>query len=174
MFTFGFSPQPTYTISAGAVNVVDTIETGATSQYQGFGIYFSGNPAGTDCLDASRYSGISFTLSGSLMGAGCAMQFSINDSEHAPSSTSFDPKAAGPVGSYAPQLSLTNAELTSTATTIMVPFAGTGAPVGGSPPTPIDPSKLISVQWWMSTPVTSNGEPTECVWNVNLSNVSFY
>jgi tRNA G10 N-methylase Trm11 len=31
------------------------------------------------------------------------------------------------MGSYPPELSLTSADLTSTAMTIMVPFAGTGA-----------------------------------------------
>ena len=43
------------------------------------------------------------------MGTGCTMQFSILDSEHADitASTPQDPKAAGPKGSYAPQLQIT-------------------------------------------------------------------
>ena len=154
---------------------MDTIEISATNQYQGFGVYFNGDAAGTDCVDARSYAGVSFSLSGSLMGAGCAMQFSINDSEHEQILPGvIDPKAAGPVSSYPPELSLTSAELTSTAMTIMVPFTGTGAPRGGSPAKAIDPDKLVGVQWRMSTPVASDGGATECGWNINVSNVRFY
>jgi hypothetical protein len=175
LFAYGAPPQPTYTISAGMVNVTDTIESGATGQSQGFGIYLNGNAAGTDCLDASRYTGVSFSLSGSLVGTGCAMQFAISDSEHDQIIPGvIDPKAAGPVGSYPPQLSITSAELVSTAVTIEVPFAGTNAPTGGSPPTPIDPLKLVGLLWQMSTPVASDGGAAECVWNINVSNVRFY
>jgi hypothetical protein len=175
LFTYGTAPQPTYTISAGMVNVTDTIEIGPTSQYQGFGIYMNGNAAGTDCVDASSYTGVSFSLSGSLVGTGCAMQFSINDSEHDQIIPGVvDPKAAGPAGSYAPQLSVTSAELASTAVTIKVPFAGANAPTGGSPPIPIDPFKLVGLLWQMTTPVASDGGAAECVWNINISNVAFY
>jgi hypothetical protein len=175
LFTYGAPPQPIYTIAAGMVNVTDTIEIGPTNQYQGFGIYLNGNAPGTDCVDASSYTGVSFSLSGSLMGTGCTMQFSISDSEHdqiIPGS--FDPKAAGPVGSYPPQLSITSAELAATPVTIQVPFAGTNAPTGGSPLIPIDTSKLVELLWEMSAPVASDGGAAECVWNINVSNVRFY
>jgi hypothetical protein len=46
LFTYGAPLQPMYTISAGMVNVTDTIEIGATAQEQGFGIYLNGNAAG--------------------------------------------------------------------------------------------------------------------------------
>ncbi len=175
LFAYGAPPQPTYTISAGMVNVMDTIEIGATGQYQGFGIYLNGNAAGTDCVDASRYTGVSFSLSGSLMGTGCAMQFAINDSEHDQIIPGvIDPKAAGPAGSYPPQLSITSAELVSTAVTIEVPFAGANAPTGGSPTIPIDQFKLVGLLWQLSTPVASDGAAAECVWNINVSNVRFY
>src|SRR4051812_238554 len=82
VFSYGAPRAPIYTILSGRVNVTDTVEIGATNQYQGFGIYFNGNETGTDCLDASSYTGVSFLLSGSLMGTGCTMQFAINDSEH--------------------------------------------------------------------------------------------
>ena len=119
----------------------------------------NGNAAGTDCVDASSYTGVSFSLSGSLMGTGCAMQFAINDSEHDQIIPGvIDPKAAGPVGSDPPQLSITSAELVSTAVTIKVPFAGANALTGGSPPIPIDPFKLVGLLWQMSTPtVASDG-----------------
>lgn len=175
VFAYGAAPQPTYTISAGTVNVADTIEIGATSQIQGLGVNLNGNAAGTDCVDASSYTGVSFSLSGSLIGTGCSMQFAINDSEHDQIIPGVvDPKAGGPAGSYPPLLSITSAELVSTAVTIKVPFAGTTAPVGGSPSTSIDPSKLVGLLWQMSTPVASGGGAAECVWNIDVSNVRFY
>jgi hypothetical protein len=111
------------------------------------------------------------------MGTGCTMQFSINDSEHSDSTqkkadgTPSDPKAGGPAGSYAPQLSITGAQLTATATTVKVPFTAT---LGGSPAASVDPTKLTGVQWQMSVPVASDGGATECVLDINLKNVKFY
>jgi hypothetical protein len=175
-FTYGDNPPPAITYGADMVNVTDTIQITAKNHYQGFGVFFNGNAAGTECLDAHTYTGIQFDLSGSLMGTGCTMQFSINDSEHADTTvTPTDPKLAGPMGSYAPQVQITS-ELTSASTPIKVPFAAgaTGAPLGGSPATAVDPTKLTGVQWQLSTPVAVDGGATECVWNFNVSNVTFY
>jgi hypothetical protein len=175
LYTYGDDLPPTYTIARGVVNVVDTIQVGATNFYQGFGISFDGNDQVTDCVDASSYTGVAFSLSGSLVGTGCTMQFAIDDSEHDQSIPGvLDPKAAGPPGSYAPQFSISSADLTSTAVTIMVPFAGADAPTGGSPATPIDPYRLVGLEWVMSTPATPDAETTECAWNINISNVRFY
>jgi hypothetical protein len=172
-FPYGDNPQPTFTIEGGMVNVTDTVQIDTKNHYQGFGIYFNGNAAGTDCLDAHTYTGVEFDLSGSLTGAGCTMQFSINDSEHANPAASSppDPKAGGMSTSYAPQLQITSAQLTSTATPIMVPFT---EPTGGSPSSGVDPTKLTGVQWQLSVPVASDGGATECVWNFNISNLKFY
>jgi hypothetical protein len=181
-FTYGSTPMPVFTIGTGSVNVTDTVQVAGGPHYQGFGIFFNGDTAGLECIDATTYTGIQFDLSGSLTGTGCSMVFSINDSEHADSTalkadgTVNDPKAAGPKGSYAPQLPITSAQLTSTPTTIMVPFTGSGAnvPSGGSPSTPIDPTKIEGVQWQMATPTPADGGATECDWNINIANVKFY
>jgi len=179
-FTYGSTPKPTYTISGGMVNVMNTVQIDASNHYQGFGIYMNGNATGTDCVNASAFTGVQFDLSGSLTGTGCAMVFSINDSEHADpaASTPADPKAGGPAGSYAPQLAIMASQITSTAMTIKVPFTGAGSPAfaGGaaSPATAVDPMKLTGVQWQMATPKAADGGSTECVWNINLANVKFY
>ncbi len=171
-FTYGDTPKPTFTqLTAGGVNVTDTVQIDANNHYQGFGLYFNGNTAGTDCVDGHTYTGVQFDISGSLTGAGCTMQFSILDSEHADITKSTDVKSAGPAGSYAPQLQITSAQLTSTATTIQVPYT---APAGGSPSTALDTTKLTGVQWQLSTPKASDGGATECDWNFTLSNVKFY
>jgi hypothetical protein len=179
-FTYGDTPKPTFTQGTGVINVSDTVQIDSKNHYQGFGLYMNGNAAGTDCVNGSSYTGIQFDLSGSLTGTGCAMVFSINDSEHADpaSSTPPDPKAGGAKGSYAPQLAITASQISSTVMTIKVPFTGTGSPAfsGGaaSPATAVDPNRLTGVQWQMAVPVASDGGATECVWNINIANVTFY
>jgi len=178
-FNYGDTPKPTFTIAGGMANVTDTVQVTAGQHFQGFGIFFNGNQAGTDCVDASSFTGVEFDLSGSLTGTGCTMQFSINDSEHGDTvANPTDKKIAGPGGSYAPQVQIMQSQLTSTAMTIKVPFTGTGSPAfdngGASPATAVDPMKLTGVQWQMSTPKAADGGATECDWNINLSNVKFY
>jgi len=175
-FTYGDTPKPTFTQGTGMVNVMDTVQIDSKPHYQGFGLYMNGNAGGTDCVNGSSYTGIEFDLSGSLTGTGCAMIFSINDSEHADSTaTPVDPKAGGPAGSYAPQFAITASQLTSTAMTIKVPFTAPAFAGGAaSPATAVDPTKVTGVQWQMAVPVASDGGATECVWNINLANVKFY
>jgi hypothetical protein len=175
-FVYGDSPLPGYAISSGMVNVTDSVQISASSHYQGFGIYFNGNASGTDCVNASGYTGIEFDISGTLMGIGCSIQYSTNDSEHADSTAQNttmtgpnDLKASGPKGSYAPQIQIP--QLTSTPMTIRAPFS---TAIGGSPNQPLDPTRLDGIQWQISSPTASDGGSTECVWNMSLSNVSFY
>jgi hypothetical protein len=176
-FVYGDTPKPTGTVGTGSVNVTDTVAMTATAHYQGFGIYFNGNAAGTDCLDGSSYTGIQFDLSGTLTGTGCQMVFSINDAEHGVAGGT-DPKPSGPAGSYSPQLAITSSQITSTAMTIKVPFTGSGSPAfsngAASPATAVDPMKLTGVQWQMAVPAASGDAGGACDWNVNISNVKFY
>ena len=169
IFTYGDIPLPTYSVAGNQVNIMDTVQTSAKAHYQGFGLYLNGNVAGKDCVDGHTYTGIQFDLSGTLTGVGCTMQFSILDSEHADITASVDPKSAGPMGSYAPQLAIS--QLMSNATTFKVPYA---TPTGGSPAAAVDPTKLTGVQWQLSVPVASDGGATECDWNINVTNVKFY
>jgi hypothetical protein len=183
-FTYGSTPKPTFTLGSGSVNVTDTVQIAGGPYYQGFGIYFNGNSAGTDCINASSYTGVQFDLSGSLTGTGCAMVFSINDSEHADSSVlnsagtaPNDPKASGPKGSYAPQEAISASQITTPVQTIKVPFTGPAFANGAaSPATAVDPTKVTGVQWQLATPTPSTGDggATECVWNITLANVKFY
>lgn len=171
IFTYGDIPKPTYSIAGNQVNVMDSIQISSAAHYQGFGLYFNGNAAGTDCVDAHTYTGIQFDLSGTLTGVGCTMQFSILDSEHADPTTSTpaDPKSGGIKGDYAPQLAITT--LTSAPTTLKVPYS---TPAGGMPSAAVDPTKLTGVQWQLSVPVATDGGATECDWNINITNVKFY
>ncbi len=184
-FTYGDIPPPSYTPLPGSVEVTDNVGISPTkNHYQGFGIYFNGNSDGTDCINASSYTGVQFDISGTLVGDNCTMQFSINDSEHADStvlktkgddaSGPNDPKASGPMGAYAPQLQIGPMIMAGT-TTIKVPFMGTGAPVGGLPAdTAIDTMRIEGVQWQLTTPLMADGGATECDLDVKISNVKFY
>jgi hypothetical protein len=188
VFTYGDNPPPGYTLMSGSIEITDNIVVGAKNHYQGFGIYFNGNAGGTDCIDASSYTGIQFDISGSLVGDLCTVQFSINDSEHADMTVpktggtadgSFapnDPKASGPMGAYAPQLQIASM-IMSGSTTIMVPFAGSGSnvPVGGLPAdTAIDTMRIEGVQWQLTTPLAGDGAASECDLDIKITNVKFY
>jgi hypothetical protein len=159
---------PTFAINGGALKIMQNAAAATAAQYVGVVIYFNGNTAGTDCIDAHTYTGVKFDLSGSV--AGCSVQYSTNDSAHTAMS-STDLKAGGPAGSYSPQATLTAAQITTAVQTIMMPFTGTGAPSGGSPATPLDPTKLEGVQWQFTIPAAGTAP---CVANLTIDNVTFY
>jgi hypothetical protein len=176
-FTYGDTPKPVFTQGTGTINVTDTVQIDSKAHFQGFGLYMNGNAGGTDCVNGSSYTGVQFDLSGSLTGTGCAMVFSINDSEHADpaSSTPPDPKAGGPTGAYSPQFAVTASQITTTAMTIKVPFTAPSFTNGAANPmTAVDPTKLTGVQWQLAVPAATDGGAAECVWNINLANVKFY
>ena len=134
----------------------------------GVGIYFNGNPAGTDCVDGTAHTGIQFDITGTVAGTGCSMQYATNDSAHGDTvANPTDKKSSGPSGSYSPQ-----AQLTLPATNpVQMPFTGAGAPTGGSPATGIDKQKLTGVQWQF----TLLGATTNmCTVDVTIDNVKFY
>jgi len=150
-----------------------TVNTpGATAaQYIGAVIYFNGNTAGTDCLDAHTYTGVQFDLKGTV--TGCSVQYSTNDSEHTDMvAQSMDAKAGGPAGSYSPQATITAAQITTGGMTLMMPFMGTGSPTGGMPAgLALDPNKLEGVQWQFTV---AAGATTPCTADLTIDNLKFY
>jgi hypothetical protein len=163
--------HPMYSIGGGTLDIIDNVGVGSKAQYVGLVIYFNGSADGTECVDASAYTGVQFDISGTLMGPGCSIQYSTNDSEHADATATGDPKASGPSGSYAPQLPIPS--IMPSPQTMMVPFADPGLNPG-SPSTPIDKTKITGVQWQMTVPAASDGGPTECDLNLTVDNVKFY
>jgi hypothetical protein len=167
-FVYG-SPGPVATVTGGAWHITATTTSMASAQYWGAGIYFNGNSTGTECIDATAHTGVSFDISGTVAGTGCTVQFSINDSEHADMTAGNPPdaKAGGPAGSYAPQVQLTT--ISATPTPMMIPFMGAGAPANGSPGTGIDKGKLTGVQWQFTTAASGT-----CMVDITVDNVKFY
>jgi hypothetical protein len=151
-------------MGTGSLVITEAVAQSAVAQYVGVIVYFSGNSLGTDCVDATAYAGIGFTISGTV-NANCTVQFSINDSEH--EVVGNDAKASGATGSYAPQVFVT---VPAQPTTLRVPFTGPGAPSGGMPATAIDPKKLTGVEWQL-TIASGTGM---CMANLTISNVTFY
>ena len=110
------STAGTAVVTGGALTYTATVSVAGTAAdaypYSGFVVYING-PA---CVDASAYTGVSFSIKGDV--GTCGLVFSFNDAEHGAPNPD-DPRFTGPAGSYAPQKALT---VTSTATTVMVPF----------------------------------------------------
>lgn len=168
--TVGGTGSPTYTTTGGALNITETAAATSTVQYVGVVVYFN------NCIDASAFMGVEFTISGSF--SGCTMQYSTADSAHDDSTLSTpNPHATGPTGSYSPQAQLTATRVTSTPMTISMPFNGTGAPSGGSPDgLALDTAKLDSVSWQFTIPAAApgvTGTPM-CVANLAVDNIKFY
>jgi hypothetical protein len=115
---------PTNTVTAGALHITENAPATSVPQYVGTFLYFNG------CVDASAFSGIQFSISGSF--SGCTMQVFSNDTAHYDVTTGAQ-FATGPAGSYAPQASIDASRVSSTPQTLKVAFASQG---GGSPPTP--------------------------------------
>ena len=164
-FTYG-SPAPMATVTNGAWHITLTAPGTASAQYLGVGIYFNGDAAGTQCIDATAFTGVSFDIMGSIGGTGCTAQYSTNDSAHSNNAT--DMKGSGDSTSYAPQASVTAA---ATVATVMMPFSGTGAPSGGNPAVGVEKSKLTGVQWQFTT---AAGTTNNCAIDLTIDNVKFY
>ncbi|HZY09242.1 MAG TPA: hypothetical protein VFE69_15900, partial [Ilumatobacteraceae bacterium] len=161
---------PTATVSGGTWNI--TLQAPGmvgAAQYVGVGIYFNGNTAGDECIDATQYTGIKFDLTGTIGGMGCTMQYSTNDSGHQDSTVSMpDKKASGPKDAYAPQVSVS---VPSSSPTVMVAFADQ---MNGSPSTGIVKDKLVGAQWQFTVAAATASAATNCDVNIHIDNVSFY
>jgi hypothetical protein len=160
--------SPVATITNGVLHVTAVIKGSTSAQYWGVGIYFNGDASGTDCVDASLHTGVRFDISGTIDGVGCSAQYATNDSVHL--EATVDPKGAGPAGAYPPQAPLM---ISTTPTTQMMPFFGTGAPVGGNPAVGIDRSRLTGVQWQFTAASGTDGG-TGCNVDITIDNVSFF
>jgi hypothetical protein len=123
------------------------------------GLYF----AETNCLDASTYTGVRFTISGDL--GACSLNLSLDISQDL--STQADPGRGSCTASLCyPPLSDVTAKLTPPKTTITVPFT---ALAGGSPVTTFDASAITSVKWGLLTPAGGGG----CSATFTVSDVTF-
>lgn len=161
------SPASTLAVTGGAAVFTAMVSMGGGTTagpdqypYNGFVVYING-PA---CTDATAYSGVSFSISGSL--GTCGLVFSFNDSEHGTAGS--DPmRGAGPDGSYSPQFTIPATMVTTAVQTVTVHFTD---PTGGSPATAVDKTKLTGVQWQFSQ---SNTATAACSANITVDDITF-
>ncbi len=155
--------KPTYTTDNGTLNISADFPQTAGPQYIGTTLYF------LSCLDASAFTGVEFTISGSITSA-CQLVFGANDVVH--DDHASDPKGSCDAGSmcYSPNMAVKMA-VTSTPTTIQVPWI-----MGSSvPDVPLDPSQLVGVQWQFTiAPAADGGTPQNCTADLHITNVKFY
>jgi hypothetical protein len=126
----------------------------AAAVWDGFGLYFN------MCTDASRYSGISFTINGNL--GACPLQFSAQFSEDddVASDPSFGSCTAATC--YPPSLQPVGVGTTT------VRFADL---TGGNPLTTVDAARLTGVHWQVSPP--TGAAAASCSANFTIDDVSF-
>jgi len=166
-YPLGSPAAPTVSVAGGALHLVESADFGAAVQYVGGGIYFN------DCLDATAFSGVSFTISGSF--SGCSVQYATGDVEH--QDATIDPNfATGSAGAYPPQSTITSGEVTTTPQTLTMPFAG--STISGNPGTPLDKSKLVLLIWQFTVPAgapaTTDAAPRGCIADITIDNLAFF
>ena len=153
------------TTTGGALTIKVSAAPASTPQFLGALVSFN------KCIDASGFTGVQFTISGSFFG--CTMQYATGDVEHQ-DITVGSTFATGPAGSYPPQNRIAADDLTSAPRTIKVPFVGND--IQGSPRTRLDTTRLISTLWQFSVPVAAeDGDDNPlCTGSVTIDDVKFY
>lgn len=155
--------KPTYTVDNGMLNIMETVSQADHPQYLGTTLYFN------NCIDASGYQGVQFSISGSISAA-CHLIFGANDVIH--DDHMSDPKGTCDAGSncYAPNM-MVAATLSSTPQTVKIPWI-----MGSSVPmVDLDPSHLVGVQWQFTVdPTPDGGTPDTCTAELHIDDVKFY
>jgi len=161
----GGPSSPTYTTAGGALTVTVNVSPTSKPQFVGALVSFD------KCIDASAFSGVQFTISGSL--SGCQMQYATGDVAHQ-DTTLGSRYASGPTGAYPSQFRIAADDLTSTSRTIKAPFARPD--ILGNPATAVDPTKLILTLWQFTVPVApeDDGGIEMCTGSVTIDDARFY
>jgi hypothetical protein len=162
---YGPSTTPTsYSQAGGILNIQEAQDAGSAPAYPGLTLFFSG-----PCVDASAFSGVEFTLEGTL--SGCTMQYATAFTEDAYN-------GGNNIGSctdslcYEPQTDLLP---TPTATVVQIPWAVTLESIPGHPvANPDDPASITGLEWQFTVPQATDAGTNTCVANVNISNLEFY
>jgi hypothetical protein len=126
-----------------------------------------------DCVDALAFTGVQFSISGSL--SGCSLHYFTEDSVHL--EDDGDPMAhtehgVGRPGALAPSVSLAAGQITPVPQTLRVAFV---SQAGGAPARAINPGKITGLGWAFSADAsTAAGGPPPCVADLTIDDVRFY
>jgi|GEM_PF-2673565 len=121
------------------------------------------------CIDASAFSGVQFSISGSS--SGCTVEYKTEDSvqlqgdlpfggRHGICSQTVTPGACG--GQAA---AITTAQITTFPQTLKMPFVG--GPFAGSTQMPVDKTKLTQLVWQFAA-------SPSCVTDITVDDIKFY
>jgi len=155
--------RPTTSMDSGSLHVTENQAATDVPQYVGVFMYF------LQCVDASAFSGVKFTVSGSF--SGCSMQIFACDSAHFDAGSGAA-LATGTPGSYQPQFGVDSSQVSLAPQTLVVPFT---SQVGGSPATPLDPATLIGMDWQFTIDAAAAGSGAPgCVADLTIDDVTFY
>ena len=163
VYAYGGPATPRYAFRGGTFEIVENAPSTSATQYAGVGISFA------DCVDASAFKGVSFSIGGSI--SGCAMYFTatISEDTYDDGTTDSDPRGVctlGPSDCYSPKADL--AGLTSAPQTIRFAWP---AFVYGMPDPTIDPAKVTGVEWSLEIAAGPSGT---CAADVTIDDVSFF
>jgi hypothetical protein len=140
----GSVPGPTYTVNGGTITILEThTATAAGAANIGLGWQFS------PCADASAFTGVSFSISGTV--SGCSVLFQVDDTERSGGSS------GGP--------SVTIGSVTSVPATVKLAWST----AGGQPAGPVDAARIAILIWGFGIPASSS-----CMANIQVSNLTFY
>jgi hypothetical protein len=131
----------TYPATMTVVRTPALSMTGTVSSYTGFGIFL------TQCVDASAYSGISFTIGGNVGTTGKLMlQAKTNSTTPISAATKHGAcVAANPNNTYADCWDpVATVAVPATAATVTVPWASFS---GGKPTATVNPAEILGFQW---------------------------
>ena len=162
-YPIGNAAAPAYATTDGRLHIV--VNTPATSEPQYLGVVVG---FASGCMNATAFTGVKFSISGSF--SGCTLGYYTNDDAHQ-DDTSGAPHASGPAGSYPPQTAIAANQVTSTQRVLKMPFSGQS---GGSPSTPIDPTRLIFLAWQFDVNASAGSTPSACLADLLIDDVAFY
>ena len=160
-----YASAPRFTTN-GALHI--TLNAPVTSTAQVLLIDF----AFDKCVDATAFTGLQFSISGSL--SGCTFGQCTQDSAHLHDSGGFagpQRHGIGAAGAHPNSGVLTPDQITQQPQTVMMPFA---AQTGGVPATPTDKSKLTWIDWVFRVDPYTAGGPASCTADLTIDDVRFY
>jgi hypothetical protein len=147
----------------GSVILTATVNAG---EYTGYGLYFK------DCIDASQYSGIQFTMSGDLGGG--TLVFQVQTNKNYPIDTNNKKGACG--GSWSSGCGnnqITASNITGTAAPVQVRWGDMTGGQSNGVNNPVEPNELLGIQWQVNCTNPPDGG-TSCPLNITIAEVKFF
>jgi hypothetical protein len=135
---------PTYSFNGGTITILAT-RTATADAPANIGLAWQFNP----CADASAFTGVSFSISGSV--SGCSVLFQVDDTERSGGAN------GGP--------SITIDSVSSVAQTVSLAWSTKG----GQPPAPTDATRVAILIWGFGIQPS-----TRCMANIQINNLTFY